>query len=459
MKDLEKVNESQLFSFWKNFSIGLLVMIGTLFLSKVFPFYFSPIISLVAAAFLYTMLYNNKVLKLSTCMMVPYSMFYCMIVYAFTSIVLNVLDIWDIVSIPKELSFFNDPYMPVLLLDPVCFVVLVVFYIRRNKLTICIDCKIYKGIAIERGKLGEILNIESRLQLINLIWLFAVLSVIVWVYFAVWYYQNSLVNDRDWYVFLWVNIIAFALDEMYFASRYYNIYLDLKENDEIITEAELNDMTTKTYLRFFVVCGNKVFMNKRVADPRRQKKYVIDTPFVTKRNVNGITTAEVHGIIQRLTGVRNGELRFFYGRKSLDISKHRILRYFYFLDGSPEDYSDIELDGEWVDFEFMKVVYNEHPDAMSLTLLTDISRMVTVILTQKLFDERGYRKIKIKSYHPSFDLVEVRSKNYDFQDDKWLRIAMYNSDTRGFQFRRWWSKFSHFRHNDNNKNGQWQHRQ
>ncbi len=460
MKDLEKVNESQLFSFWKNFSIGLLVMIGILFLSKVFPFYFSPIISLAAAALLYTMLYNNKVRKSSsTCMVVPYSMFYCMIVYAFISIVTNVLDIWGVISIPKELSFFNDPYMPVLMLDPVCFVVLIVFYIRRKKLAICIDCKITNGLTIERGKLGEILNAESKLQLINLIWLFAVLSVIVWVYFAVWYYQNSLVNDRDWYVFVWVNIIAFALDEFYFASRYYNIYLDLKENDEIITEAELNDMTTKTYLRFFVVCGNKVYMNKRVADPLKQKKYVIDTPFVTKRNVNGITVGEVQGIIQRLTGIRNGELKFFYGRKSPDISKHRILRYFYFLNGNPEDYTNIELDGEWIDFEFLKVVYTERPDAMSLTLLTDISRMVTVILTQKLFDEHGYRKIKIKSYHPSFDLVEVRSKNYDFQDDKWLRIAMYNSDTRGFQLRRWWSKFSKFHNKDNNKNGEWQHRQ
>jgi hypothetical protein len=44
MKDLEKVNASQLFSFWKNLSIGMLVMMATLFLSWIFPFYFSPII-------------------------------------------------------------------------------------------------------------------------------------------------------------------------------------------------------------------------------------------------------------------------------------------------------------------------------------------------------------------------------------------------------------------------------
>lgn len=138
------------------------------------------------------------------------------------------------------------------------------------------------------------------------------------------------------------------MDELYFASRYYNIYLDLKENSEIITEEELSDMTTKTYLRFYLICGNKVFLNTHVADLHNAGRFYIDTPFLTKRNVNGITTAEVHGIIRRLTGIRDGELRFFYGRKSLDIAKHRILRYFYFLDGKPEDYEEMDIDGEWL---------------------------------------------------------------------------------------------------------------
>ena len=395
MKDLEKVNASQLFSFWKNLSIGMIVVIKAT----------------------------------STCMVVPYAIFYCMIVYAFLSIILNVLDIWSIIHVPKELSFFNDPYIPALMLDPVCLVVLAIFYMRRNKLAICIDCKISKGLSLERGKLGEILNVESRLQLINLICLFAVLSAIIWIYYFVWYYQHALVNSRDWYIFVWINIIAFILDEIYFASRYYNIYLGLRENGEIITEAELSDMTMKTYLRFYVVCGNKIFINTKVADAHHSNRFVIDTPFVTKRNVNGITSGEVHGIIQKLTGVIDGELRFCYGRKS----------------------PDMNIVGEWLDFELMKVIYNEKPNTVSSIMLTDISRIVTIILTQKLFDERGYRKMKIKSYHPTFDLPEVRAKNYDFQDDKWLRIAMYNSDIRGYHIRR-----LKINRQKDNKGGEWQ---
>lgn len=458
MKDLEKVNAAQLFAFWRNFSVGLLVMMATLVLSWLFPFYFSPIIGLLAAAVLYTMLYNNKLsADKSSCMLLPYAMFYCLILYSFTSIILNVLDIWNFVRIPKELSFFNEPYIAALLLDPICMFVMVVFYFRRNHLSVCVDCKMSKGLSIERGKLGEILHAETRIQFANMIVFFTLMTIIDWVYYYVWYYHNALVNNRDWYVFLWVNVIAFILDEIYFASRYYNIYLDLKDNGEIITEEELSDMTTKTYLRFYVICGNHVYINTRVADPSHPDRQVMDTPFVTKRNVNGITTSEVTDIVRRLTGIRDGETRFFYGRKAENTSKHRLLRYFYFLDGTPEDYADILVTGEWVDFKFLNMVYNTQPSHISRTLLTDLSRMTTVVLTQKIFNEQGERKIKTKSYQPRYDLEEVRANDYDFQDDKWIRIAMYNSDKRGFHFRKWMDKFLNLsRSNPNDRSEEWE---
>lgn len=437
MQDLQKVSSTQLFSFWRNLSVGLLIMIVTLFLSKLLPFYFSPIVGLIAAAILYTLLYNNKLRRNNSCMVVPYAMFYCIIIYSFLTIILNILDIWNIVTIPKELSFFNEPFIAALLFDPVCFFVFLVFYIRRNSLAICRDCKISKGLSIERGKLGEILDVETRLQLINLILVFGFLSAVVWVYYCVWYYEHSLVNNRDWYIFLWLNLIVFILDELYFASRYYNIYLDLKENGEIISEDELSDMTAKTYLRFYVICGNQMFVNAHVADPLVKNHYVLDTPFLTKRNVNGITTVEVHSIIKRLTGVNDGELRFFFGRKSPDIAKHRILRYFYFINPDNGTCPTIDLDGEWLSFRQIITLYNKRPKEMAKTMLIDLTRMITVILTQKIFDERGYRKIKTRSYQPSFDLEEIREKNYDFQDDKWIRVSMYNSDMKGFYFRKW----------------------
>lgn len=447
MRELERVSRTQLMAYWKSFAVSMLILVGIMILSKVLPTYFSPVIGLIGAAMLYTMLYNNRLRKDTTCMITPYAIFYCVIEYSFVSIILNVLDIWDIAHIPKELSFFNEPYFIVLLIDPICFLVMLVFVFRRKRLAICVNCKLEKGISLERGRLGEILDRESRVQMYNLLWMFAFLSVLTWVYYFNVYYTSTAANNRDVFILVWGNVIAFALDGIYFASRYYNIYLDLQESGDIISEDELMDMTTRTYIRFYVICGNHIYVDTNVADTSGSGKLLMDTPFVTKRNVSGILPDEVRGIIRQLTGQDDGELRFIFGRKNPEVGNSRMLRYFYFLNCPEDNLPVLKLRGEWMDFSMLKVLYNTVPGNISKSMLGDISRITTIVLTQKIFDDRGIRKMKIKSYKPTYDLLELREKRYDFQDDKWLKISMYNSDSRGFYVKRWWRKLWGLREN------------
>lgn len=441
MKDLDKINSSRLFSFWKNLSLGLLIVLVSMFIAQVLPYYFSPIITLIGAAVLYTMLYNGRIESNPSCMLVVYALFYSMITYAFITIVINILYIWGIVSLPKELTFFSPPYIPSLMYNPICCLVIGFMLIRGNSMNLCNDCKFKNGLSIDRGRFGQFLHKENKVQLFNLFCLFLVMSVIVWVYYFTYYDKSADVNSRDKYIMLWLNLLCIVIDELYFALRYYSIYLDLKEEGNIITEQELSDMTTKTYLRFYVICGNSIYVNTKIMDPRMPYREIIDTPFVTKRNVNGITTAEVNGIISSMIKIP-GHLRFFFGRKNPDLEKHSLLRYFYFLDGTSEDYPEVRLAGEWMDFNRIKNIYNSSPALMSSTFLGDMSRMATIVLTQKIFDDRGFRKIKVKSYQPTFTLEEIRQNDYDFQDDKWIRVSMFNSDTKGFHMRRLMRKFS-----------------
>lgn len=441
MKDLDKINSSRLFSFWKNLSLGLLIVLVSMFIAQVLPYYFSPIITLIGAAVLYTMLYNGRIESNPSCMLVVYALFYSMITYAFITIVINILYIWGIFSLPKELTFFSPPYIPSLMYNPICCLVIGFMLIRGNSMNFCNDCKFKNGLSIDRGRFGQLLHKENKVQLFNLFCLFLVMSVIVWVYYFTYYDKSADVNSRDKYIMLWLNLLCIVIDELYFALRYYSIYLDLKEEGNIITEQELSDMTTKTYLRFYVICGNSIYVNTKIMDPRMPYREIIDTPFVTKRNVNGITTAEVNGIISSMIRIP-GHLRFFFGRKNPDLEKHSLLRYFYFLDGTPEDYPEVRLAGEWMDFNRIKNIYNSSPALMSSTFLGDMSRMATIVLTQKIFDDRGFRKIKVKSYQPTFTLEEIRQNDYDFQDDKWIRVSMFNSDTKGFHMRRLMRKFS-----------------
>lgn len=451
MEDLRKVSSLQLYSFWKNLSIGLLIIAGMILLSVILPYFFSPIIALISAAILYTMLYNNKVSRNSSCLIVIYALFFCTILYSFLTIIINILDLWQLlpIQLPKELSFFSKPFLPSLILDPVCFITLLIIMIRRRHLSICIDCKLQHGDINERGKLGRILGHESAVQLRNLVILFGILSVTVWSYYLLFYVDIAL-NARDYYIFVWLNIISFVIDEIYMIFRYYNLYLDLKENNEIISPEELRDMTTKTYLRFYVICGNDIFLSSNTSETRMAGRPVLDTPFFTKRSMNGITIPEVHTIIRKMTGIQDGDLKFFFGRKNPDMERHSLLRYFYFLDGKKEDY-DIKVEGEWVDFEQLKQIYSYHPQNLSPIMVSDITRMATIILTQKTFNEDGFRRNKLKSYRPSFNLVEVRNKGYDFQEDKWIRISLFNSDTSMYRFKRWFKSLS----KNSKKTGEW----
>lgn len=435
MDDLKRVNSEQLYAFWKNLSIGLLAIIGLMAFSRVLPFYAAPIVAMLAAGVLYTMLYNNRIRSNSSCMLIVYVILYCTINYTIITVILNVLTIWDIVKLPDEFLFLNDPYIPSLLMNPICCLTCIVMYLRRNSLGICKECRLRTGGLYERGKSGSIFKAEAYYQIRNLIYLFGILSIAVWSYYQFVYIRLSI-NSRDWYVFTWLNILAFVIDELYFAVRYYNLYLQLKENDEIITQDELQDMTAKTYLRFYVICGDKIFLDPKSVVPGQEYKEVLDTPFITRRSVNGIPIPEVRNIIRRMTGVSDGTLRFYYGRKSTDLKNHSLLRYFYFLDGKPEDYPELPVDGEWVDFDDVKRMYTRTPGKFAPRAIADLSRLATIILTEKIFNEDGERKVKIKSYQPSFNLHDVRRSTLDFQDDKWIKISMFNSDTPFFKLRR-----------------------
>lgn len=432
---------------WKNLSVGLLTVVVMMALSRLLPEFLSPVVALVCAAVLYTYIYNVQAKGQQNCMVIPYVIFCSLIAYSFVFILINIVSLVFPDLIPDEFIFLRGICVPYLIMLPVGFFTLLIMYFSRSRLKLCVSCKLKYGNNSERGQLGRILSYESRFQFKNLIGLFAFLTVVVWVYYFFFFIRIN-VNARDWYVFLWLTVISIVFDEIYFIFRYYNLYLDLKENGEIISQEEIANMTSKTYLRYYLICGNKIFLNAHSIDPKLPYRETIDTPFFTRRNVNGIMVSDIKKIIGNMTGISDGELRFFYGRRISDNSDSSMLRYFYFLDGNPEDY-EIGVDGEWMDFSELKRLYTHNPGQLSSTTVADLTRLATIILTEKMFDEDGFKKSKIKKYRPNFTLIDVRNSDLDFQDDKWIRISMFNSDTPFYRFKRWWRGVSGKSNNSN----------
>ena len=140
---------------------------------------------------------------------------------------------------------------------------------------------------------------------------------------------------------------------------------------------------------------------------------------------------------------RNGELRFFYGRVSTDSAKLHLLRYFYFIDGSIDDYRELATSGTWINYNKILETYATKPYNLSPIMISDISRLATIIITEKLFDEKGNRKYKIKSYKPTFNLIDVRNSNLDFQDDKWIYVSQFNSNSSFYRIRKFYRKIFH----------------
>lgn len=448
MKDLSKVNSNQIFEIWKNISVGLLTIILVIVGSQLLPFYFSPIVGLLGAAFLFSLLYANKKKYGINCMLVPYSLFFCLIAYSFISILVNVLYVWGWMQIPNEFIFFNEPYIPTLWMNPIAFFTILIIYLRRKRLQLCIDCRLQNGSHADRGVYGSIISTETKFQLKNLLAIAGILTVAVWTYYLI-EYKDINTNPRDRYIFFWVTVILLALDILYFLLRYYNLFLDLKENNELYTPEELTYHEGKTYLRYYVVCDNYIYLTVNDGDATNPNHRGLDTPFFTSRLQPTVTTPEASEIIRKMTDTKDGHLRFFYGRRTPDIARHKVLRFFYFLDGKPSDYPDMPSGGEWIDFEDLKQIYSLHPDMLSTMTMNDMSRMATIMVTSKVYKENGQRRLKIKGYQPSFDLLDVRNSNIDFHDDKWMRISLFNADHKFFRLRSKWKQFTHPRRTTN----------
>ncbi|MCM1005307.1 MAG: hypothetical protein NC402_03310 [Prevotella sp.] len=436
--ELRKVNTEQIFQMWRNVAIPILTIILLHVLTSLFSPLFAPVISTLVAIFLYYQVVSNAFSKIETCAIVPYIFFLIVVSYTIVLIVINLLAIWGILNLPDEFIFFDGQYLQGLIMAPVGLVTSIIVYLNRKKLTLCINCKITAGTPLERGHVGLIYSNESSLQMKNLIFIYLLITIVNYIYYLTDYVDLSI-SQRDRFIFSGVAILIYLFDVAYFGVRYYNLFLDLKESDELISPDDLNAMGTRTYLRYYVICDDSLYMSSTNLDNKYDADSdIIDTPFTIRRNVSGFQEYEIKQFIQEQTGVKNGELRFFYGRKVADAAGRKVLRYFYFLPGETEEYPELKVRGKWVSSDKLKTIYNNTPDRLSTICLSDISRLARIIVTRKIYKIDGERRNKLTQYRPSFTLREVKTDDIDFQKDDWIRVSMFNSDTSFFKLKRWW---------------------
>lgn len=439
MRDLQKINLLQLYLFWKNLSIAMLLLIVLLTVSTWTHSIFSIFTAIISAFIIYARIYANKTSHHPTYMLVGYALMMSIIIYTFIVMSLSFVSAWGIFDVNEHFNLFKGPRtLSVLIFSPVCFFTFIITYLRRRSIHRYIDN--HFGVRSDiflKGKLGVLLSRESRTQIRNLVILFGIMTFINWGYYIFFFYKFAPLNNKDLYVFFWVNLAIMIFYLGYLLMHNYQLDLELKQSGELVTPEEAVSMGPKNYFRFFVICDNHLFVSYECDDPDYKVHKVLDTPFFITRTGRMISEPEILDIIQKETKVKGGDLRFFFSFNAPGLHQHNVLRYFYFLDGKIDDYPTLnEEKGEWMTIEQLQKINRRRPHALSSYMLADAGRMVTIIRTEKMYDERGNRKHKLKSYIPSFKLSELQHSDVDFQSNKWLDIAMFNSDKPFFRIRR-----------------------
>ncbi len=136
MNDLNKIDSSRFFAFWKNFSVALLVMIITLFCRWSCRFIFlRSSRSSAQLSSIRSSITTNSVSLLRACSVL--TRFSCVSSHSRLSPFSSMCSISGVHKSAEGILLFAEPYIPSLILNPICFLIILILKLRSGRLSIC----------------------------------------------------------------------------------------------------------------------------------------------------------------------------------------------------------------------------------------------------------------------------------------------------------------------------------
>ena len=219
-------NTKGIYSLLYNWSISIgslvIVIVLSLYISKLWL----PIIVFGIEILLYYYVRHNSKAKFPTCMKIPHI---TMISLFWSAVVMSLVNLYHYQNIVK-VAIFSDtlnkeiPYVSILIIAPVTFIVVLLNVVNGFNSIECRDCQARNGSIPERGFLGKLYSQEGE-YLSRMLLMFAfILTVICWSYYFV-FYINTNINNIDRFVFVWGPVIIFLLTVIYLSIRYSSLWL------------------------------------------------------------------------------------------------------------------------------------------------------------------------------------------------------------------------------------------
>lgn len=405
------------FLLWRNYVIGILPLVLVPVFVFVLPFGICQFLTLAMAFALYAFVQRNRASRFESCTLVPFTaarvLFALTVVYVVIDLVFH--------EIPDETV---KPYKA-LAMPIVAFLMVLRTHLRSSHNSLCVDCMMRNGSPFERRVLGHLYRSENHYLMPRLLVIIGLVVVLNWGY---WYYAYNLeyYEWSDSLVFYFLPLIIFALDVVFLGYRYYLLFVFGHKQSSTLAEGMKN-------LRVMLISGNRVCF-------KVGQDGLLDTPFAVDDTFSEIISA---GVVREYMTERVGtsDVRFCYG--TIDIRGRKAMEhYFCFVDGNDvvEQFATREgIEICWLDRAEISRVY--HSGKFSPCAGAEMSRVFNILVTSKIFDLSGRRKIKLRGYVPTFSIDEIRNSDVDFSNNRWMILSRFNKSSSFYWVRLLWYKY------------------
>lgn len=432
MSDKQHItNESAIFSLWLNWAVAVGALALPEFLGLYVPKIWIPILVLGIMFLLIAYRNTGGKLNAASCDLIQMICIRTLGISAVVMLLIAVAYVRGYVSMfysPAEINT-DIPFLSILIEGPVAVIICVAHLILGNNSSVCRRCIIRYGTSSERGFLGRIFLQESRYQLRFLLILAAALSVFCWVYYWL-YYINVNLNRFDRFVFNWIPVIFFGLSIIYLGMRYFSIW------SYYYNYIELNPRrrATTTTVRYIILCGDSVFLNRTedfndIPDANR-----FDTPAeILFQSRDHFSDCEASRVLTNMSDLQPDKFNIRFMYKSTDTSGLSNTFHFICCLESPDDIKSTTFRGRWYSLSQLQRLLSNRE--LAPLMAAEFHRLYTVTMAWKTYDVNGRRLYKIKNYRPNFRLSGICDWDVDFNSTKWLDVARFNEDKPFFRLR------------------------
>lgn len=422
-----------IFSLWRNWGVSLGVSCLILILSPEVSKSLLPVITFALVVGMFLFIRGNRKSKNPTCFRIPYMVTLVMLATAVLMVLFNLYEHTMEYEWTGQPINHMQPFIAILVMAPLYTAISALYMVKGGmNRYFCRECTAQTGSSMERGFMGKILSQEAVFQTRMLFYLSLFTTVIEWAYYFI-YFNNVNINSPDTFFFFRVPVILYILSVIYLGFRYYSMWVYYCHNDEL----GIIERDSVSSLRYLVVSGDTLYLKKsdRVGD----KDYgEYDTPARVRIPYREkVTDYDARHNFKMLSGVSDCFMRFLFENSNL-CTLNNSFHYLCYLDDRSEIDDSRISGGEWLPLNVIDRLMREK--GLSHDLSAEVMRIYRVAMAWKTYDANGRRLYKIKHYHPTFRLRDIKDWDVDFNDRNWLMVAANNEDRPFFKARRLWQK-------------------